>query len=385
MRSKSRLDTRHTLALMGSIGVVCAMMAALVVFNLFESWQIDAGARASLNRTMSQDSDSTVQTARYANYIMVDEHYRPVDYEGAWYNDLEVALAQWASQHPQTDVVSCIVVNDTPCYVELDKDDDSDYVDDITWIAYVDVSPEQDLVRTVSLVFVVIAVVGGIAVGYAGWIVGKRLEAAEEAQKRFYENMSHELKTPLAAIRGYAEGMQGGVVEPARASRAIVRESERMSRLVEQILSLSRLEAGAVPIHRERVEVEDLVQDCLMPFEGIVRTRGLDVELELSAGHVDADLELMEHALENLFSNAFRHAERVVRVLFDGRVLMVENDGDMPRPEDMAHLFDRFHVGEGGSTGIGLALAHEIVTQHGWELTARQRDGLMCLAIDFSD
>jgi signal transduction histidine kinase len=315
---------------------------------------------------------------------MVDEHFRPVDYEGAWYNDLEVALAQWASQHPQTDVVSRIVVNDTPCYVELGTDDDSGYMDEILWIAYVDVSPEQSLVRTVSLVFVIIALVGGIAVGFAGWMVGKRLETAEEAQKRFYENMSHELKTPLAAIRGYAEGMQSGVVEPNRASRAIVRESERMSHLVEQILSLSRLEAGAVPIHRERVEVEDLVQDCLMPFEGIVRTRRLDVELDLSPGNVNADLELMEHALENIFSNAMRHAEHVVRVLFDGRTLMVENDGDMPRPEDMAHLFDRFHVSEGGSTGIGLALAHEIVTQHGWKLTAQLRDGLMCLTIDFS-
>ena len=370
---------------MGLGGVLVAMVAATIVFNLFETWQIGAEAEASLDSTIGWEGSSKAPATRATTYFVRNGSGEFADDEEVAYNDLDWLLLGWSMEHPETGVMARVELDEYTCYVEQAELDERPGHDEGTrqLVVYVDVSSQQGLVATVNRVFAGIAIVGGIAAGLAGWFAGRRIEAAEEAQKRFYENMSHELKTPLAAIRGYAEGMETGVVETARGTRAIVRESERMSGLVEQILSLSRLEAGVVVLHREPVEVEDFVQDCLMPFEGIARTRGLDVSLELEPGTIDADPELLGHAVENVLSNAMRHADHEVSVRFDGRALVVENDGVMPDPHDAEHLFDRFYVGKGGGTGIGLALAREIVVQHGWDVRAEVVDGRMRVTITF--
>jgi signal transduction histidine kinase len=232
----------------------------------------------------------------------------------------------------------------------------------------------------VDVAFGVIALVGCALAAWAGLRMGERIEAADEAQRRLFENVSHELKTPLAAARGYAEAVQEGVMPADEAAQGIVRETDRMARLVDQILGLARLDAGAVVLRPERVELADFVQDCLMPLEGAVRAKGLQVELELAPGEVELDPELMGHALENVLSNAVRHAERLLRVSFDGQALVVANDGTMPRPEDVDHLFDRFRTSEGGSTGLGLAIAREVVELHGWQLSARLEGELLCVS-----
>lgn len=383
MRRDRKLSTRLKLMLIGSLGVVFAMMAALVAFTLSESWQISAEAEASLDATIGWESGSTAPATRVTSYFFTDDDYNILAEDPMGPTDLDLRIAQWCKAHDQTGVVSKVDLGDAICYAEMALGEWYEEPKANMLVAYVDVTSQSDLVQRVSRVFCAIALLGGAAAGLAGWAVGKRIEAAELAQKHFYENMSHELKTPLAAIRGYAEGVQDGVVDPARASGAIVRETERMSALVEQILSLSRLEAGAVVLRLETLEVEDLVQDCLMPFEGIVRTRGLEVALELASGTIEADADLMGHALENVLSNAMRHAQREVCIAYDGRRLAVENDGDLPSKQDVAHLFDRFHVGEGGSTGIGLALAHEIVARHGWSLEAELLDNRFRMVFDF--
>lgn len=375
---RERLATRHRLALIGAVGVIVAMVAALVAFNVFERWQIEGEAVASVDDALGWDAGGTAAVTRAAYYLYLDEDFQLVNDDGMWYAELDEELAAWCASHPELDVVRRVEVAGSTCYVELAEA----YSTPAAWAlnrrgascsylaAYVDVSSQIELVDSVNVVFALIALAGAGAAGWAGWRMGRRIEAADEAQRRFYENVSHELKTPLASIRGYAEGMQAGVVEPERACGAIVRESERMSRLVEEILSLSRLEAGAVVAHPEPVEVADLVQDCLMPFEGVARMKGLDVRLDLAPGTVNADPELVGHALENVLSNAMRHAATMVRVAYDGRELSVANDGTLPPAEDVAHLFERFRTSEGGSTGIGLALAKEVAEMHGWQVGA---------------
>ena len=249
------------------------------------------------------------------------------------------------------------------------------------YIAYVDVTAQTQLMRLVNVAFVAIAILTtGIAV-LLGWRAGKNVEEANEAQTRFYENMSHELKTPLAAIRGYAEGSLLGVVEQQHASTSIVRETERMSRQVEQILDMSRLEAGAIVPQKEEVVVAEFIQDCLMPFEGIARMRNIDVRLDLGAGVVRADVDLFAHALENVLSNAMRHAASFVAIRSDAAGIEVENDGDIPSTAELNVLFDRFHSTSVGGTGIGLALTREIVELHGWHIEASVGDATLIITI----
>ena len=372
----SKLATRHQLSLIASFGVFAAMLAALIAFNAFEGWQIREEAVASVDEAVGWESQDGSPATRVANYIWLDSGLELMAVEGMPYAELESALAQWCVQHFSLNEPMRVELLGHVCYVEMAKDDWDDRNTQYA-IAYVDVTSQYQLVGSISAVMAVIALVGGVAAGFAGWRVGSRIEAAEKAQKRFYENMSHELKTPLAAIRGYAEGLGTGLVEPDHAATAIVRETDRMTTLVDQILSLSRLEAGAVKLNLESLEVQDFVQDCLMPFEGMVRTRGLDVELDLAPGTLRMDEELASHALENVLSNAVRHASTIIRVGFDGRELWVENDGALPDEREVAYLFERFRTGEGGSTGIGLALAKEIATLHGWQLRADVREGLI--------
>lgn len=242
--------------------------------------------------------------------------------------------------------------------------------------AYVDITSERALIASINGMFLLIlavAVAGGAMAGYA---VGRQIERSQDMQKKFYENMSHELKTPLTSIRGFAEGLEAGILEDTKqAARVIGRETEKMAGRIEEILCMSKLESGATILHKEPMEVAPFVENCLLPLEGAVKSRGLKVELQLGEGSVEADPDQMEHALMNVLTNAIKYADSRITVQYEGGRLVVWNDGDRLSGEELAHLFNRFYTGENGNTGIGLALAKEIVELHGWRLTAHKRYG----------
>ena len=399
-------STRAKLAALAAAAVVATLLAASVAFNLFIGWKIESDAVNDIEYLLSLNDDA-VSTGRTPNYFLVDASYRISGPDRQWSTQDEEALAMWFAEHPETDVVNRVSLDGWTCYAALTPmadydtsgDDayggsypdepaywswrDEDTFQDGYYIAYVDIASEQALVASVNTAFVIIALIGAMGAAAAGYMAGRRIDEAHEAQKRFYENMSHDLKTPLAAIRGYAEGAGGGVVGVDEATRAIVRETDRMTATINEILSLSRLEAGAVQPHKELLEVGDFAQDCLMPFEGVVRSRGIDVQLDLAVGEVEADPTLFDHALSNVLTNAVHHAVTCVRVTYDGARLAVWNDGGAPEPEQLAHLFDRYHVGEGGSTGVGLAITGEVAALHGWNVSARAVDDGLEIAFSF--
>ena len=374
---RRRLPLRRRLALLGVVAVICVMCAALVSFNAFEEWQTDREARSSLDDAMGWEPTSGVPATRTVSYLFfTDEGLYEEDY--SWYTDLDLKLYAWCRDHFDLNVIQRAELPDAYCYVEL-TDNSWDGEQTSYMLIYVDVTAQHDMRRMVNAVFCGIALAGSVAAGIAGWGAGRRIEEAQAAQKRFFENMSHELKTPLAAIVGYAEGIEAGVLDTHLACSRIIRTSERMRGIVDEIMDLSRLEAGAVTLNREQVHVGEFVQDCLMPFEDIARKRNLTVELDLAEGQVDIDADLFAHALENVCSNSFRHAGTLVRISYDGATLLVANDGDIPDERDVAHLFERFHTSaqRAGGTGIGLALTKEICDLHGFTVAAAIEAGLL--------
>ena len=400
-------STHAKLATLAASAVVIVMLAAAVAFNMFIGWKVQTDAVNDIEYLLSLNDDA-VNTGRTPNYFLVDSAYRVESLEPQWKTGKEAALAAWFSEHPETGVVKRITLGDWTCYAAIapvsdyESSDsygyggDYDYEPEGRWgwheydalengyyIAYVDTASEQALVGSVNLAFVIIGLLGAAGAAFAGYVAGRRIEEANEAQKRFYENMSHDLKTPLAAIRGYAEAANRGVIDSDEAARAIVRETDRMTETINEILGLSRLESGSVQPVKEPVVIADFVQDCLMPLEGAVRTKGLEVQLELASGEAMADVGLFDHALSNVLSNAVRHAQSRIKVTYDGARLAVFNDGGAPSEEQLPHLFDRFHAGEGGSTGIGLAIAKEVATLHGWDISARAIDDGLEIAFVF--
>ena len=400
-------STRTKLAVLAASAVVVVLLAAAVAFNLFIGWKVESDAVNDIEYLLSLNDDA-VSTGRTPNYFLVDSSYRIVDAEHQLGIDEERALAAWFAEHPETGVVKRVPLGNWSCYAAMapaseyaadygdpygrtDYNDSPDYLSWREWdardsgyyIAYVDMASEQALIASVNTAFAIIGIIGALAAAFAGYLAGRRIDEANEAQKRFYENMSHDLKTPLAAIRGYAEGASGGVIDAEEAAQAIVRETDRMTDTINEILGLSRLESGAVQPNKEPVVIEDFVQDCLMPLEGAIRAKGIDVQLSLAQGQVMADQGLFDHALSNVLSNAVRYAATRMNVTYDGARLAVWNDGGAPAPDQLPHLFDRFHSGDGGSTGIGLAIAKEVATLHGWNISARAVDGGLEVAFTF--
>jgi len=251
-----------------------------------------------------------------------------------------------------------------------------------TLIAYVDITGELNMIRQINLVFLIAAFLIGAGGSTMGYLIGRRLEQNELAQKRFFENTSHELKTPLTSILGYAEGIETGVITDYRKTgRVIAAQTEKISSLVEEILCAAKLESGAVTLEREPVGIPEFIQDCLMPFEGNVRTKALAVSLALEPMTVSADPDKLGHAVSNLLVNALKYAKTEIRISCGGGVIRIENDTDPLPDEALRHLFDRFYTGPNGNTGIGLSIAREIVRLHGWNLTAERTETGICFLI----
>lgn len=387
--------TSSKLALIAALAVALAMVAATCAFNLFIGWKIETDATKSIEYALDLgNGDGSAGST--PNYITLDTSYRIDAAERRWSTENERKLAAWFSEHPEENVVNRVTIDGWTCYAAITPYLQDEYYDPRTGtgtidmspagflIAYIDTASEQSLIFSVNMAFAAIAFLGIALAAFAGYTAGRQIEEATDAQKRFYENMSHELKTPLAAIRGFAEGATGGVMDTEEAMRAISKETTRAAEMIDEILGLSKLEAKTVQPHKERIALEDFVQDCLMPFEGSVRAKGLNVKLDLEkAGAIDADPDLFEHALTNVLTNAVRHAKTVIRIRCKDGELAVFNDGNAPSSEQLEHLFDRFYTGEGGSTGIGLAIAKEIATLHGWKIVAHARDNGFEIAFMF--
>ncbi len=210
-----------------------------------------------------------------------------------------------------------------------------------------------------------------------GFRLGKGIEQAQEVQRHFFQNSSHELKTPLMAIQGYAEGIQQGVMEPAASAAVILQESDRMTGLVEELLTLSRIDAKRMELHPAPTELQELLYDCLRATEPIWRKKHMEVcpvfaeEPVMALGDEDA----LTRALKNILVNAIRHGRKRVELFCEAcgaeAVVRIADDGGGIAREDLSHVFDRFYTGQKGSTGIGLALAAEIVHLHKGSIAAQ--------------
>ena len=249
-------------------------------------------------------------------------------------------------------------------------------------IGYIDITGELEMIRHINIVFLIAAFVIGAFGCTMGYFIGKKLEQNQLAQKQFFENTSHELKTPLTSIRGYAEGIEKGIItDYPHTGSVIAAQTEKMSRLVEEILCMAKLESGSVTLQKESLEMQEFVQDCLMPFEGTVLNRGLTVKLDLHPMRVSADPDKLEHAISNLLTNALKYAQTYIRISCGEGMLCIANDCAALTDDTLAHLFERFYSGRDGNTGIGLSLAKDLIELHGWSLIAKRTEDGICFEV----
>lgn len=332
--------------------------------------QAGTGTETESESLYEQDESSLMAVS-----FLVDQNYRTEFYISA----REKLLAEWCKNNPiPNDMVIEAEVGKRDYYILTMKDRFFGDFDKYRWILYVDVTPQKNLIAMVESIELFIMLICAAVAAMAGFKLGTSLEREQEKQKQFFENASHELKTPLMSIQGYAEGIQTGVIPDAgKAAGYIISEADKMRNLVEEILSLSRLESKGMKLHPDIVKVSDLVNDCLMSLEFSIRKRGLNVSMNLDETRIPADPDQFERVVINLISNAVKYARSKITIICTKTELKVVNDGEALTEEELEHVFDRFYIGTRGSTGIGLALAREIVEKHGWKITARnETDGI---------
>ena len=208
------------------------------------------------------------------------------------------------------------------------------------------------------------------------------LRALEASHRRFVADVSHELRTPLTALTTAADVLDAhrdGLDDAgARAARLLVHESRRLATLVEDLMEISRLDAGAAPMAWEPVDVAELVRSA-------VAARGWPVEVEAGAGATTvADPRRLDAIVANLVGNAYEHGRPPVRVRVsatDDEVLLAVTDAGAGIPADhLARVFDRFYKADparpgGRGSGLGLAIARENARLHGGDLTVESPPG----------
>ena len=204
-----------------------------------------------------------------------------------------------------------------------------------------------------------------------------QLDAAREAERSFLLSISHELKTPLTAIRGYAEALDEGAVTPEAAAATIREEARRLERLVRDLLDLARMNRREFAVHREAIDLLELARESVRRHEAEARV----AVVELEAGGEDpspaeADPDRVLQVISNLVENALRSTPPggSVRVRTAPGFVEVADTGVGLSPDDLPHAFERFYLhdkaggnpdGRRWSSGLGLAIVHELCERMG--------------------
>jgi two-component system sensor histidine kinase MtrB len=208
------------------------------------------------------------------------------------------------------------------------------------------------------------------------------LSAAQERERRFTSNVAHELRTPLTALVGeaalLAEHLDGMPAEARRPAELLVADVARLRRLVDDLLEISRLDAGVETVRAEPFDLGALVRSCL-------RARGWEgrVRVEDGAAPVVSDPRRAERVVANLVENALAHGggDVTVRVAADGDTATVDviDRGPGIPPDELPRLFERFAKGDparsGPGTGLGLAIARENARLLGGDVEAASEPG----------
>ena len=239
------------------------------------------------------------------------------------------------------------------------------------------------------------AVVSGVI---SWWLAGRSLQPTQhiwERQQAFIANASHELRTPLTLVRVSAQVVQRSIAPDSphrQLLEDVMSETDYMSKLVDDMLLLSRLDADQLKLDLCTIQLSDLLSQIQRPFNSLADTRGVSVRIDRSEGVVLADPIRLRQVLLIVIDNALRHTPAGDSIILDSRVregvvhISVTDTGQGIALEDLPHVFERFYNannananGSGGdwrSAGLGLSIAKPLVELHQGAMTIDSTPGI---------
>jgi two-component system OmpR family sensor kinase len=235
-------------------------------------------------------------------------------------------------------------------------------------------------------------------------VMAQEVKASRQAQRDFVANVSHELKTPLTSIQGFSQAILDGTARGGEAQRHAAQiindESERMTRLVNELLDLAKLDAGQIVMAREPVDMGQLLRGCVEKLTPQAGQGGVELQLDLGAlPPLSGDNDRLAQVFTNLIDNALKHTPQRGWVTVAAKGVMGaptrKGEKEVPRievsvadtgsgipPEDLSRIFERFYQVDksrrrkGKGAGLGLAIAKEIVQAHGGQIKAESVVGV---------
>jgi len=213
----------------------------------------------------------------------------------------------------------------------------------------------------------------------------KKLQNERDTLHRFITDASHELRTPITALRNFIELLQGAAANDPQATTEFLAESkvqvDRLAWITQNLLVSSRLEAGFIPMDMTPDSVQDLIERTIAPFKLQAEEKGLMLTIKMPQEYIEilCDQRYIETALSNLFDNAVKYTPRDGHIVVSAEEahgivrISVEDDGPGIHANDLPHIFQRFYRGRNNSArgdGLGLSIVQSIAQAHGWRIKA---------------
>lgn len=216
------------------------------------------------------------------------------------------------------------------------------------------------------------------------------LKKLERMRVEFVANVSHELKTPLASIQGFVETLKDGAIEEPKNARRflsiIEKHTNRLNNLINDLLSLSKIESRETPIERKKIKLLALIKKVVTSLEDRIRQKNHSLKIETEEGlELYADEALLDQAVTNLLDNAIKYTPSRGKICIssrdvEGHIELAVSDNGIGIPEqDLPRIFERFYrvdkarSREMGGTGLGLAIVKHIMLAHGGSIKAESK------------
>lgn len=341
----------------------------IVLFHVLATNHINRSAKAALYEVSSQ-------TDRQSDKILPDVYFLHTGEEGSedlfpaendmikYYliNKANIPLGEVQKYKSSDDCIFFMPLNAGAVGEEYSTDDGM-------LLVYVDVSFESDLVVNTTRVLIVVMLFISVLLYIAGRRTSKALDDKERSMKVFFANFSHELKTPLMAIHGYAEGIGNDMVEKGKGCEIIVKEAERMASLVGDILELSKVDSGMASPKPTTNDVREIIYDALGIIEPLSVQKNIIIDIDLPDPLMaQCDEQMIFSAISNVLTNSVRYAKYCIEIGAHKEpgivIVRITDDGGSLTANDSKHIFDRFYKGKNGQAGIGMALAREYARLH---------------------
>ena len=260
------------------------------------------------------------------------------------------------------------------------QEEQDDWEKPYAYIMYIDIGPITRYIVTLNWAFFAVLLAISSVMCLLGFRFGRDIEKEAERQQTFFQNASHELKTPLMAIQGYAEGIQAGVMDTASAAEVILAESDRMTELVDELLDISKIDMGRQQLALSEMDIRELLYDSIRAVEPAAAASGITITPDFpeTPVMVSCDDTRLRRAVTNILSNGVRYAHSQLHLTCRTEkrhvTIRIQDDGDGIAEADLPHIFDRFYMGKSGKSGIGLALTKEIIHLHKGTIRAYNGD-----------